>query len=129
MAPELKTLIPEIKSDRQPPSIQIQQPVPRLLFSLSGWQQVGLVFALIMIAEWTPPGHINAFVSLLAAFCIVWFTVRNHYSVRELGLTRPLSGVASILAIGALMVAAIVVSGWLMHNLGHPQPVPWKRAW
>ncbi len=129
MAPELKTLIPEVKSDRQPPSIQIQQPGPSLLFSLSGWQQVGLVFALIMIAVWTPQGRINTIVSLLAAFCIVWFTVRNHYSVRELGLTRPLSGVASILAFGALTVAAIVVAGWLMHNLGPPQPVPWKRAW
>ena len=42
MAPELKTLIPEVKSDRQPPSIQIQQPGPSLLFSLSGWQQVGV---------------------------------------------------------------------------------------
>ena len=129
MAPELKTLIPEAKSDRQPPSVQIRQPGPSAFSSFSGLRHVGLVFALIIIAVWTPPGHINAFVSLLAAFCIVWFTVRSQYSVRELGLARPLSGVTSILAVGALMIAAIVGAGWLMHNLGPPQPVPWRRAW
>ena len=129
MGPELKTLITEVNSDRQPPSLQIQQPGPSLSFSLSGLQQVGLIFVLIMIAVWTPQGHIDTFVGLLAAFCIVWFTVRGHYSVRELGLARPLYAVTSILAIGALMVAAIVVADWLMHNLGPPKPAPWKRAW
>jgi membrane protease YdiL (CAAX protease family) len=129
MAPELKSLIPKVECSRQPSSVQGQQPGPSLPLNLAELQQVAVVFALIMIAVWTPQGRINTVGSLLAAFCILWFTVRSHYPVRELGLASPRSGVGAILAVGALMVAAIVVAGWLMHNLGHPQPVPWKRAW
>jgi len=127
MAPELKTLIPKVESSHLPPFVQTQRLGPRLPFT--NLQQVGIVFALIMIAMWTPQGRINTIVSLLAAFCIVWFTVRRHYSVRELGLAQPSSGLFAILAVGALMVAAIVVAGTLMHNLGTAQPVAWKRAW
>jgi membrane protease YdiL (CAAX protease family) len=129
MAPELKTLIPKVESCHLPPFVQTQQPEPRLPFNLSDSQQVGIVFVLIMIAVWTPQGRINTIVSLLAAFCIVWFTVRSHFSVGELGLAQPSSGVFAILAVGALMVAMIVAAGALMHNLGPAQPVPWKRAW
>jgi membrane protease YdiL (CAAX protease family) len=129
MAPELKTLIPNVQSYRLPPFVQTQPQGPRLPFNLSDFQQVGIVFALIMIAVWTPQGRINTTVTLLAAFCIVWFTVRSHFSVRELGLAQPCSGVFAILAAGVLMVAAIVVAGALMHNLGPAQPAPWKRAW
>jgi len=129
MAPELKTLIPKVESCHLPPFVQTRQPEPRLPFNLSDSQQVGIVFALIMIAVWTPQGRINTIVSLLAAFCIVWFTVRSHFSIGELGLAQPSSGVVAILAAGALMVAAIVVAGALMHNLGPAQPAPWKRAW
>jgi len=129
MASELKTLIPKVALYRLPPFVEMQQPEPRLPFNLSGLQQVGIVFALIMVAVWMPQGRVNTIVSLLAAFCIVWFTVRSHYSVRELGLAQPSSGVFAILAVGALMVAAILVAGVLMHNLGPAQPVPWKRSW
>src|ERR1700724_3662026 len=129
MAPELKTLIPKVGSHRLPSFVQTQQPEPRLPFNLTDLQQVGLVFALIMIAVWTPQGRVNIIVSLLAAFCIVWFTVCSHYSIRKLGLAQPRSGVFAILAVGALMVAAIVVAGALTHKLGPAQPVPWKRAW
>ena len=128
MAPELKTLIPETESYRLPPFVPMQ-PQPKLPFNLSDLQQVGIVFALIMIAVWMPQGRVNTIVSLLAAFCIVWFTVRSHYSVRELGLIQPRSGVFAILAVGALMVAALLVAGALMHKLGPAQPVPSKRAW
>jgi membrane protease YdiL (CAAX protease family) len=129
MASELKTLIPKVESYRTPPFFQTQHPGPRLPFNLTDLQQVGAVFALIMIAIWTPQGRVNTIVSLLAAFCIVWFTVRSDYSVRDLGLARPGSGVFAILAVGALMVAAIVVVGSLMHSLWPAQPVPWKRDW
>jgi membrane protease YdiL (CAAX protease family) len=129
MAPELKTLITEVESYRLPAFVETQGPAPRLPFNLTNLQQVGIVFALIMIAVWTPQGRVNAIVTLLAAFCIVWFTVCGQYSVRELGLAQPSSGVFAILAVGTLMVAAIVVAGALMHNLGPAQPVPWKRAW
>jgi|ERR1700733_9938379 len=123
MAPELKTLILKVESYRTPLSAKMQSPD---LFNL---QQVAIVFALIMIAVWTPQGRVNTVVSLLAAFCIVWFTVRSHRSVRELGLVGPRSGAAAILALGALMVAAIVMAGLLMHKLGPPQPTPWRRTW
>ena len=75
MASELKTLIPKVESYRTPPFFQTQHPGPRLPFNLTDLQQVGAVFALIMIAIWTPQGRVNTIVSLLAAFCIVWFTV------------------------------------------------------
>jgi|ERR1700722_2545074 membrane protease YdiL (CAAX protease family) len=128
MAPELITLVPKVESSHQPSPVQMQ-PRTGLPFNLTDAQQVTLVFALIMIAVWTPHGRVNTIVSLLAAFCIVWFTAGSHYSVRELGLVRPVSGVAPILAVGALMVAAMVAAGSLMHDVGPAHPVPWKRAW
>jgi Type II CAAX prenyl endopeptidase Rce1-like len=93
------------------------------------WLQVGIVFALIMIVVWTPPGRVNAICSLLAAICILWFTVRSGYSVRELGLARPGSGVVVMLAGGAMMVGAMVVAGIVMRGLGPAQAVPWERTW
>jgi membrane protease YdiL (CAAX protease family) len=129
MAPELKSLIPEVQSYRQTPTMKTQRAVPGLPSGSSGLQQVAVVFALIMIAVWAPQSRINTVVSLLATFCIVWFTVRGYFSVRELGLACPLSGVVTILLVGALMVAAVVVAGSLMHSFGPAQAVPWKRAW
>ena len=96
---------------------------------LIGSFQVGLVFALIMVAVWTPQGPVNTVVSLAAAFVILWFTVRGRYSIRELGLARPGSGVAVMLVSAIFMVATIVVVGAVVHRLGPVQPVPWKRAW
>jgi len=91
--------------------------------------QVGLVFALIMIAVWTPQGRVNTAVSLSAAFFILWFTVRGPSSVRELGLARPGSGAFAMIVCGAVMVVTIAWAGWAMHSFGTAQPVPWRRAW
>lgn len=129
MASELKTLIPKVESYRPPPSVALQQHRPGPPFNLTDSQQVGVVFALIMIAEWTPQGRVSTVVSLLAAFCVVWLTVRSRYSVRELGVAQSRSGLATILAVGSLMLGTIVVAGLLMHDLGPAQPVPWRRAW
>jgi membrane protease YdiL (CAAX protease family) len=96
---------------------------------LVGPFEIGLVFALIMVAVWTPPGRVNTISSALAALCLVWFTVRSHYSVGGLGLTQPGSGVVVMLASGAFMVVTIVAVGSVMHSFGPPQPVPWRRAW
>ena len=100
-----------------------------LATDLSGAFEVGLAFALIMIAVWTPPGRVNTICNLLAALCILWFTIRGVYSVRELGLARPGSGALMMLVCGALMVAAIVAAGSLIRSLGPAQPVPWQRVW
>jgi hypothetical protein len=117
MAAASKIFVPGIESDR------------RAVGDRSASSQVGLVFALIMVAVWTPPGRVHATSNLLAALCILWFTVRGGYSTRELGLTRPGSGAVVMLVSGLFMVATIVVAGLLLHGLGHAQPVPWHRAW
>src|SRR5271167_4358046 len=117
MGAESKILVPRIAPGR------------RVVDELSTSVQVGLVFALIMIAVWTPPGSINTIGNLLAALCILWFTARGGYSVRELGLARPGSGAVVMLACGLFMALTIVVAGSLLHGLGRPQPVPWHRVW
>jgi len=91
--------------------------------------QVGLVFALIIVAVWTPPGRVNAVSNLLAALCILRFTVRSRYSVRQSGLARPGSGAVVTVVCGAFLVVAIVVGGSAIHNLGPAQRVPWERVW
>ena len=91
--------------------------------------QVGLVFALIMVAVWTPPGRINTVSNLFAALCILWFTVRGRYSVRELGLAQPGSGAVVTVMCGAFLMVAIVVIGSAIQNLGPAQRVPWERVW
>jgi membrane protease YdiL (CAAX protease family) len=129
MAAESKSLIPEIATDGRLVSEQAKGSARSLTVDLTGSFQVGLVFALIMVAVWTPQGRLNTFSSLLAALCIVWFTVHDCYSVRELGLGRPGSGVIVMLVSGAVMVVTIVMAGSVIHSLGPAQPVPWRRAW
>jgi membrane protease YdiL (CAAX protease family) len=130
MASESKNLISGIAADRSVVSPQRLQPVASAGISSVGLAfQVGLVFALIMVAVWTPPGRINTVSNLFAALCILWFTVRSRYSVRELGLTRPGSGAVATVVCGAFLVVAIVVIGSAIHNLGPAQRVPWERIW
>jgi membrane protease YdiL (CAAX protease family) len=130
MAAESKNLIPRIAGDRSVVSSQRFQPTASAGTSAVGLAfQVALVFALVMVAVWTPPGRINAVSNLFAALCILWFTVRSRYSVRELGLARPGSGAVVTVMCGAFLVVAIVVGGSVMHNLGPAQRVPWERIW
>jgi membrane protease YdiL (CAAX protease family) len=129
MAAESRSLIPQIASGRRLFPAQMDGPARTLAVDLASSLQVGLVFASIMVAVWTPQGRVNTISSLLAALCIVWFTVRGHYSARELGLNRPGCGAVVMLVSGAFMVATIVVVGSVMHRLGPAQPVPWRRAW
>jgi len=129
MAAESKSLIPEIATDGRLVSEQAKGSARSLSVDLVSSFPVGLVFALIMVAVWTPQGRLNAISSLSAALCILWFTVRSHYSVRELGLARPGSGVIVMLVSGAFMVGTIAVAGSAIHSFGPAQPVPWRRAW
>ena len=130
MASESKNLISGIAADRSVVSPQRLQPVASAGISSVGLAfQVGLVFALIMVAVWTPPGRINTVSNLFAALCILWFTVRGRYSVRELGLAQPGSGAVVTVVCGAFLMVAIVVIGSAMHNLGPAQRVPWERVW
>lgn len=96
---------------------------------LSKLVESGVVFGLILVAVWTPPGHLNTVVSLAAMILTLVLTLRGHYSVRELGLARPLSGAVVILALGALFVLMIAAAGAFTRAFGPPQPLPWHRAW
>jgi membrane protease YdiL (CAAX protease family) len=96
---------------------------------LANWIQIALVFSLIMVAVWTPQGHLNTAVSLLAAFFIVFFTIRSDFSVGDLGLSRPASGAAVMLGAGVLIAVAIGLVGSMMMKIGPARPVPWNRAW
>jgi hypothetical protein len=125
MAAESKSLISEIGSDCG----LVSESMRTLTVERAGLFQIGLVFALIMVAVWTPHGRVNAISNIGAAFCILWFTVRSGYSVRELGLARPGSGVAVMLVSGAFMLLMIVVAGSVIQSLGPAQTVPWLRAW
>ena len=91
--------------------------------------EVGIVFGLILIAVWTPQGHLNAIVCWLAALLTFAFSLRGPYSPREAGLTQPSSGALSIIGIGMLLVALITTLGYLCRSLGPPQALPLERAW
>jgi membrane protease YdiL (CAAX protease family) len=129
MAAESKSLIPEIVTEGRRVSARRGGSVSSLSSDLARWYEVGVVFALIMIAVWTPQGRFNTISSLLAALCIVWFTVRERYAVLELGLARPRSGVVVMLVSGVLMIGTIIAAGSVMHSFGPAQPAPWRRTW
>lgn len=122
MASESKTFISESASI----------PSDRSARQSSNWQlllEIALVFGLILIAVWTPQGRLNSAVSWAALFFTVALTISSHYSIRELGLTRPFSGASWIIAIGALFMVLIATAGAFTRDLGPPQALPWNRAW
>jgi Type II CAAX prenyl endopeptidase Rce1-like len=129
MAAGSKSFIPKSARDRAVVSAHAAASKQTLAADLSGSFEVSLVFGLIMVAVWTPAGRVNTISSLLAAFCVVWFSVRGRYSVRELGLARPGSGVVVMLLSGAFMVLTIIAIGLVLRGLGPAQPVPWERFW
>lgn len=91
--------------------------------------EIALVFGLILIAVWTPQGRLNSGVSWVALVLTVALSLVSGYSARELGLARPLSGIGSMLAFGALFMVIIAAIGAFTRILGPPQPLPWHRAW
>ena len=130
MSAESKNLISRVAADRSLVSSQRFQSAASAGTSAVGLAfQVGLVFALIMVAVWIPPGRVNTVSNLLAALCILWFTVRGRYSVRQLGLARPGSGAVVTIMCGAFLIVAIVAIGSAIHNLGPAQRVPWEKVW
>jgi len=91
--------------------------------------EVALVYGLILVAVWTRQGRLNTTVTLAAALFTVAIALGSHYSARELGLSRPFSGAAVILVLGALFMVIIAATGAFTRILGPPQPLPWNRAW
>jgi hypothetical protein len=127
MAAESNNLISEIAPNGR--IIPAHAASATLPVELSDSLQIGIVFALILIAVWTPPGRLSTIISLLATICILWFSIRSRFSVRELGLTRPGAGAVLIFVSGIFLIATIVFAGRLIHGIGPAQPVPWERAW
>lgn len=100
------------------------------LSTLAAWLEVGLVFALILLAVWTRQGVVNTLASLSAMGCILWFTSRSPYSMRELGFLAPTSGAMITLSLGVILAVMIVASGAFMKLvMGPSHPVPMDRAW
>ena len=91
--------------------------------------EIAIVFALILVAVWTPQGRLNAFFSVSAAACVVAFAVVGRWSARELGLTRPFSGIGDILLVGAVLCGAITLIGIPLRFAGPGYPLPLHRSW
>ncbi|MBV8050136.1 MAG: CPBP family intramembrane metalloprotease [Acidobacteriaceae bacterium] len=91
--------------------------------------EIGLVYGLILVAVWTPQGHLNSLVSLAALCLTILLTALAPYSFRELGLTRPLNGANTTLALGGLLIVIIGTAGMLTRAFGPPQHLPLHRAW
>lgn len=122
MATELKSF-PELSNGEG------VSPGPQQTSSVAPLVQVGVVFALILVAIWTPQGHFNSAVSLAAAGLILWFTVRGPYSARECGLVQPARGMAVILLAGAAAVATVLLCAPLFSRFGASHPVELSRSW
>jgi Type II CAAX prenyl endopeptidase Rce1-like len=92
-------------------------------------REITIVFFLIVIAVWTPSGHAQFFVSLVATACVVAFAMAGKWSPFELGLTQPLTGAVRMLFAGALACSAIALVGILFRSVGPGYSVPLSRSW
>ncbi len=109
---------------------KVKQASARQLSTLAAWLEVGLVFALILLAVWTRQGIVNTVACLSAVGCILFFTSRSPYSMRELGLASPARGTMITLSLGIILAVMIAASGAFMKLvLGPAQAVPMDRAW
>ena len=103
---------------------------PKTSSAYSALLEVSLVFALILCAVWTRIGLANTAASILAVACILWFTARSRFTLRELGLTARPSGTLITLSLGVLLAAVVVAGGIAIKPvLGPSHPVPMDRAW
>jgi membrane protease YdiL (CAAX protease family) len=92
------------------------------------WLEIAIIFALILLAVWTPPGRLNAFFNISATACVVAFAIAGR-SARDLGLTRPLSGIRHILLAGFTLCGMIALIGIPLHVAGAGNSVPLGRSW
>jgi len=91
--------------------------------------EIALVFALILLAVWTPQGRVNSFFSIVAAAFVVAFAIAGRWSPREMGLTRPSAGALKIVLVGALLCAVIAGVGISLRSAGAGYALPWSRSW
>lgn len=101
---------------------------PGFAKSLRNLSETAIVFFLIFGAIWTRQGDVNLAFTLTAMVCVMTFAILGKFNVREMGLTRPVSGVAYIALAGALSCVAVVGLGILLRPLGHNYSVPLRRS-
>jgi hypothetical protein len=91
--------------------------------------EIVMVFLCIVIAVWTPQGNLNAFFSIAAAACVVAFAIVGRWGARDLGLTRPLTGVLPILLSGGTLCGLLALIGLPLRVAGPGWNVPLSRSW
>jgi hypothetical protein len=90
---------------------------------------VGILFAIVMIGVWLPPGRLVVAITLGVMLSMVVLCLKSGYSLRELGLSSPVSGALRILAVGAVLCGVIAAAGFFTRAFGPAQPAPWHRVW
>jgi len=91
---------------------------------------VCLIFGLILLAVWMPPGPFLAVSALLMIGGVLIFSLRSGYTAGELGLTKPFRNAGVIVAAGIVLAGLIAVCGHLWPQVaGAAIPVPLHRAW
>jgi hypothetical protein len=91
--------------------------------------EIVIVFALILIAVWTRPGHGQLLVSLVAMAGVIGIALAGKWSPSALGLTKPLAGAGYILLAGALACGGIALIGIALRSVGPGYAVPLTRSW
>jgi membrane protease YdiL (CAAX protease family) len=91
--------------------------------SSSKWLQVGLGFVLIELSLWWPSDHFRGVWMLAAAAFIVYFSIRSHYTTKQMGLSVPSRRVALPIVAAGFVLAVMIFSA--AHYAGESQP----RAW
>lgn len=93
--------------------------------------QIGLVYALIIVACWTPQSPLKVGLMIATASVVMLLAMCGRYSGREMGLGfPPLRGSLLVLGWGILFAASIPIVG-ILTGLRFPpvRVVPWQGAW
>ena len=95
------------------------------------WLQISVVYALILMASWTPEGLWKSAWMVLAASAVATFAVCSRYTGRQMGLGLPSwSGTLVIFGMG-IAFALILPAVATLAGLRFPpvRIVPWHAAW
>jgi membrane protease YdiL (CAAX protease family) len=95
------------------------------------WLQVGVVYALIVIAAWTPQGMIKGDLMLLTAGAVVIFALCGRYTARAMGLGMPSARGSLLIMFSGLGLAMSLPLIGTIAGLRFPpvRLVPWNGAW
>jgi hypothetical protein len=120
----------EIFPDRYLPTEPRSAPVQRSLTPHGrNLGEIGLVFTLILLAVWTPPGPVNVLLMMATAACVIACAMTGNWGLSEIGLKRPLAGTGYMLLIGTLFAGIIALIGIPLKHAGPGYSVPWSVSW